>query len=983
MNIPSSVTEILWNSFAGCDNLETVNITDLSAWLKIYFGNAYSNPLNNGAGLYLNGTLVTELVVPDEIKVIKQYAFHGCGSLRSVYVHSGVTEIGNSAFRDCTGLTSVKLLDGLTEIATGVFCGCSGLTSVDIPDGVTSIGSSAFSGCSGLTSINIPSGVTNINLSIFGGCVNLDAINITDLSAWCKIDFEEVESSSPYDHQPSLFSYTDKLYLNGELITELMIPDDVTEIKPYVFYGYRGLVSVKIPECVTEIGSYAFAECESLSSVDISSRTIDKYAFSDCGTLSSMKIAPSVKAIREYAFDGCDNLEEVHIDDLSAWCSISFASNPLYYANKLYLNGELITDLVIPDDIKYMRDYTFNGFKGLRSVEIPDGVTNIGKYTFAESSLTSITIPSSITKIGDYAFKDCDDLEKVNIANLSAWLKINLGYKKENNPLTGAKLYLNGELVTDLVIPDNISSINDCAFYGCSSIKSVTIPETVSEIGSSAFICPNLKSVVLSDGIEGNYIFGGGDNLSEVIFLGNDFHSAYDSFLDVCLSQDAIIYVFNDENFFPSSIIHKPFGLSIPAYVYNGSGPSTGIEITGNTSSYGIECVGVDSGERIETGLNCANTADVRIYKKGAADGQAVEYHVNLPQKYYYLVNKAPLTVKAEPLAVEYGDPVTSDDFTLTYSGFIDGEDESVLTELPVANCEAGTLPDAGEHHIIVSGGDAKNYEFVYDNSGILTVVSAPLTGRIGNVEIEYGTEEITFTDIIDYIEYSGFVNNDTEVEFIEAPEVLTTWTSDAEPGEYPIVLNGGKAKNYDVTFVPGTLTVVPASQSIVWTQSFDYDVYEDMEIELNATATSGLPVSYSSDNPHIAEIFIENGKTMMRCTGVGTVTITATQDGDTYYEPAESVSKTITILAFGGAGTVDAGAVGCYPNPAVERLNVTGTADDSVIRIFDLNGRLLGTLKGEDGTTTAVDVSGLAQGDYLLVVATGGKTATLRFTKK
>lgn len=854
-----------------------------------------------------------------------------------------VTSIGNGAFEERTGIRTVKLPAGINKIGSSAFEDCSNLTEVTLPaeSGVTEIEDYTFSGCTSLTEITIPPSVSKIGAYTFDGCNSLETVNIFNLSAWCDIDFYEYRPELSYTN-PLTSNENARLYLNGELITDLVIPEDVTEVKYAAFFNYKGLKSVTVHPGLTKMDYMAFL--------------------------------------------GCDNLEAVHIADLSAWCSISFDgehANPLYYANRLYLNGELITDLVIPDDIKYMRDYTFNGFKGLRSMEIPDGVTNVGKYTFANSSLASITIPSSITKIGDRAFKNCDDLEKVNIANLSAWLKINFGdSNNENNPLAGAKLYLNGELVTDLVIPDNISSINDYAFYGCSSIKSVTIPETVSEIGVDAFACPNLKSVVLSDGIEGYYIFGSNDNLSEVIFLGNDFYSVYDSSLDVCLSQDAIIYVFNDENFFPSSIIHKPFGLSIPAYVYNGSGPSTGIEITGNTSSYGIECVGVDSGERIETGLNCANTADVRIYKKGAADGQAVEYHVSLPQKYYYLVNKAPLTVKAEPLAVEYGDPVTSDDFTLTYSGFIDGEDESVLTELPVANCEAGTLPDAGEHHIIVSGGDAKNYEFVYDNSGILTVVSAPLTGRIGNVEIEYGTEEITFTDIIDYIEYSGFVNNDTEVEFIEAPEVLTTWTSDAEPGEYPIVLNGGKAKNYDVTFVPGTLTVVPASQSIVWTQSFDYDVYEDMEIELNATATSGLPVSYSSDNPHIAEIFIENGKTMMRCTGVGTVTITATQDGNTYYEPAESVSKTITILPFGGVGTVDAGAVGCYPNPAVERLNVTGTADGSVIRIFDLSGRLLGTLKGEDGTT-AVDVSGLAQGDYLLVVETGGKTATLRFTKK
>ena len=1130
VNIPSSVTQIGLHAFYDCENLEVVNITDLSAWLNIDFGrDTWSNPLYNGAGLYLNGSLVTDLVVPDEIKVIKPYAFYGCSSLRSVYIHSGVTEIGyyafydcknlevvnitdlsawfnvgfgsdvfnnalyklylngnvvtdlvipddvtvikpwmfsgcsslksvnmhsgvteigNSAFRDCTGLTSVKLSEGLTEIAAGVFYGCSGLTSVDIPDGVTSIGSSAFEGCSGLTSIYIPDGVTSIGSSAFSGCSRLKSVEIPngvtkiservfeDCSGLTSVDIPDgVTSIGSYafswcrgltsvdipDGVTSIGSYAFNV-CSG--LTSVDIPDGVTSIGSYAFNACSGLTSVDIPDGVTSIGSSAFERCSGLTSVDIPDgvTSIGSSAFSGCSGLTYVDIPSSVASIGGNAFIDCENLRDVYIEDLSAWCRIDFDSSfysnyssPLCYAEKLYLNGDLVTDLVIPDGIDVIQNGTFRGFvgfetlkipssvteievkafdgcTGLTSVEMQSGVTSIGQGAFSGcTGLTYVDIPSSVTSIDDDAFKDCENLKSVNIEDLSAWCKIRFEYALvegdydhyRSNPLhNGAGLYLNGELVTDLVIPDDIGYVYSAIFKGCSSIKSVIIPEKIPTIGSKAFKdCSNLTSIVLGDVKNISSDSFSGCPISEVILLG-DSYGCMDKFPDISLN--AVSYTFLAKEDAPEEIICKSLGLStIPNHTYNGNGPSVaGIEITGNTSSYGIECVGVDSGERIETGLNCAKTADVRIYKKGAADGQAVEYHVNLPQKYYYLVNKAPLTVKAEPLAVEYGDPVTSDDFTLTYSGFIDGEDESVLAELPVANCEAGTLPDAGEHHIIVSGGDAKNYEFVYDNSGILTVVSAPLTGRIGNVEIEYGTEEIAFTDIVDYIEYSGFVNNDTEVEFMEAPELLTTWTPYAAPGEYPIVLNGGKAKNYDVTFVPGTLTVVPASQSIVWTQSFDYDVYEDMEIELDATATSGLPVSYSTDNPHIAEIFIENGKTMMRCTGVGTVTITATQKGNTYYEPAESLSKTITILPFGGAGTVDAGAVGCYPNPAVERLNVTGTADDSVIRIFDLNGRLLGTLKGEDGTT-AVDVSGLAQGDYLLVVATGGKTATLRFTKK
>lgn len=874
--------------------MESVYITDLSAWLRIGFGTDTANPAS-GAKLYLNGELVTDLVIPDDITSIKTCAFDGYTYLTSVTFHNNIKKIG-----------------------FGAFMFCSGLRQVDIPNSVTEIGDRAFLS-SGLTSVTIPSSVVSIG--------------------------------------------------------------------QYAFYDCASLTSVVVPSNETRIGPSAFCGCDNLISADIASGTIEYNAFYGCANLKYVKIAPTVTTIRSKAFYGCSSLEAIYITDLSAWCRISFdddGSNPLIYSEKLYLNGDVVTDLEIPDDITSIGTATFMGYKGLVSVVLPDGVQSIGDFAFSGcNELKSITIPPSVKTIGQCAFKDCEQLEKVNISDLSTWFDVDL-YSNDANPLgCGAELYSKGELVTDLVIPDNINTIPRYAFYGCSSITSVIISTSVTIIREQSFSnCRNLTSIVINpDCLRWEYsdIFTG-SGISEVLLLGVSFTAYRDNFPEI--SSNADVYTFRAAEEAPDGMICKSLGLSIPDYVYNGSGPSDGIEITGNTSSYEIDCVGVDVGQRKEAGQHCAWSAKVRIYKKGA-DGQTVDYVVgSLPQKYYYLVNKAPLTVKAEPLAVEYGDPVTSDDFTLTYSGFIDGEDESVLAELPVANCEAGTLPDAGEHHIIVSGGDAKNYEFVYDNSGILTVVAVPLTGRIGDVEIEYGTEEIAFTDIVDYIEYSGFVNNDTEVEFIEAPEVLTTWTPDAEPGEYPIVLNGGKAKNYDVTFVPGTLTVIPASQSIVWTQSFDYDVYEDMEIELNATATSGLPVCYSTDNPHIAEIFIENGKTMMRCAGVGTVTITATQEGNTYYEPAESVSKTITILPFGGVGTVDAGAVGCYPNPAVERLNVTGTADDSVIRIFDLNGRLLGTLKGEDGTT-AVDVSGLAQGDYLLVVATGGKTATLRFTKK
>ena len=150
-------------------------------------------------------------------------------------------------------------------------------------------------------------------------------------------------------------------------------------------------------------------------------------------------------------------------------------ANPLYYARNLYLNGEKVTNLVIPDN-----------------------VTEIKKYTFSYcTGLTSVTIPSSVTTIGEYAFQDCRNLTAVHITDLDAWCNIDFNIVRgevstltdiSNNPLYYAKdLYLNGEKVIDLVIPEGVTKIKKYTFCNCDSINSVTIPESVEEIEANAF----------------------------------------------------------------------------------------------------------------------------------------------------------------------------------------------------------------------------------------------------------------------------------------------------------------------------------------------------------------------------------------------------------------------------------------------------------------------------------------------------------------
>ena len=223
VTIPDSVTEIRNDAFYGCSGLTGVYITDIAKWCAIKFGDsAYSNPLYHAHNLYLNGELVTELVIPDSVTEIRNGAFSSCSSLTSVTIPDSVTSIGDTAFYRCSGLTSITIPDSVTEIRNGAFSRCSGLTSITIPGSVTSIGSSAFNGCSSLTSVTIPGSVTEIRYGAFSSCSSL---------------------------------------------TSVTIPDSVTSIGDSAFSSCSGLTSITIPGSVTSIGDYAFRGCSSLTRV--------------------------------------------------------------------------------------------------------------------------------------------------------------------------------------------------------------------------------------------------------------------------------------------------------------------------------------------------------------------------------------------------------------------------------------------------------------------------------------------------------------------------------------------------------------------------------------------------------------------------------------------------------------------------------------------------------------------------------------------
>ena len=187
--------------------------------------------------------------------------YTGSVTIPSQVTYSGttysVTSIGEDAFYNCLRLTSVTIPNSVTEIGWYAFEYCSGLTSVTIPNSVTEIGKYAFDSCTGLTSVTIGNSVTSIGDQAFYGCESLEKVYITDLVAWCNIYFADT-----YSHP---MRYAKQLYLDEIEVTDLVIPETVTSIGSYAFYGCTGLTSVTIPESVTSISTCAFSGCTGLT----------------------------------------------------------------------------------------------------------------------------------------------------------------------------------------------------------------------------------------------------------------------------------------------------------------------------------------------------------------------------------------------------------------------------------------------------------------------------------------------------------------------------------------------------------------------------------------------------------------------------------------------------------------------------------------------------------------------------------------------
>ena len=454
ITIPASVTSIGDCAFVYCLNLESIEVDGQN-----------SNYLSQNGVLFSKDTTkiikapqkITSVNLPANLTYIQDYAFESCKELENLDIPAGVTYIGSSAFLDCATLKNIIIPKGVTSINEAAFCGCESFTFISIPDEVTSIGSSAFARCSGIDSINIPKKVTSIGNAAFSGCTGLKAVYITDITAWCKIDFDVEELWSFQNANPLYYAHN--LYWNSNLVTELKIPESITAVKDWAFTGFGG-TSVNIPSNVTSIGIEAFMGCTNLESV-----TIDD----------------SVASIGARAFEYCNNIK-----------SATIPARAISYIGKENLSTLTITSGDIPNS-------AFNGCANLTILTIGDGVASIGTQAFEGcTALESVTMGKGVTSVAAGAFYGCSNLAGVYIMDIGAWCNIGFANATANPLYYAHNLYRDGRYLITLNVPAEITELKQYAFYECSTIKEVTIHESVTSIDKSAFEgCTNILSATM------------------------------------------------------------------------------------------------------------------------------------------------------------------------------------------------------------------------------------------------------------------------------------------------------------------------------------------------------------------------------------------------------------------------------------------------------------------------------------------------------
>ena len=509
---------------------------------------------------FTSGYLTYEVTAKGEVEV------HDCNNsavsvnIPKIVSYNGydyyVTSIGDGAFKYCEDITGITMPDSITSIGDEAFYDCESLTSIIIPDGVVCIDSKAFWYCDSLKSIIIPKSVESINDDAFGSSFESITVmsNKVSLNYYTFHGFNLKEIVINEDN-PNYCSVDGVLY-NKEKTKLIKCPrkkksinilNTTQVIGKYAFSGCSELSNIIIPNNVTNIEEAAFSNCEGLTAINIPNgvKTIGNVAFESCDKLQAINIPSSVESISEYIFRGCKSLNKITIPNSIK--TIGFGA--FDGCNKL-----LTID--IPNSVESIGGRAFRNCESLNKITIPNSVKTIGNNAFENcSGLLAINIPNSVDSIGEYAFRNCESLINITVSSN------NKKYLSKDGVLfnyNGTELiqYPLGDGKSEYVIPNNVEKIGKYAFYNCKNLRSVTINESVKVIAEYAFSdCINLNNLFIQRQTYNNivivpyigfnyYSFYNCSNLTDIYYMGslNDWQNLWKAEYNDALENATIHY---------------------------------------------------------------------------------------------------------------------------------------------------------------------------------------------------------------------------------------------------------------------------------------------------------------------------------------------------------------------------------------------------------------------------------------------------------
>jgi len=508
-------------------------------WCAIEFADITSNPLYYTSNFFIGEeALPSALELGDEVDKITDYAFVNLANLTSIKLSANIENVGSNAFVGCSNVSSavapIKALACIPE---------NNLTSLTITSG-NKLQASDLARFVKLTEVTIPSSVVDFGENLFANATDLNKVAYDGtLVDWCGIVFEAATSNPLY--------YTKNVYINNQQIgTKVDIASEVSSLSNYAFVNLDGLTEISIHSAIQSVGENAFYGCSNIKTVELpvsalacidkakleqvtinSGTEIPTSAFASCSNLKTIQLPSSVVSIKSNAFSNCSKLEEIIFDGtVIQWCNIAFEnnySNPMYYTNKLRIDGELLRgEVVIGEGATKIPSYMFKSVTDITKITIADSVESIGSNAFYGcSGLTAINITKNISTIASDAFIGCTNLETITASNENQAYKaignclINIANKElvlgcknssipndESVTAIGTNAFY-GSTITELIIPSNITHIKQNAFVNCNTL------ETVNYLGSLENWCAinfeyNPMSVAQQLYINGNELSG-------------------------------------------------------------------------------------------------------------------------------------------------------------------------------------------------------------------------------------------------------------------------------------------------------------------------------------------------------------------------------------------------------------------------------------------------------------------------------------------